>query len=95
MTLAAAWPIALQLTHPELLTLWLRAEWLRLTGPALALRDIEETPVVWREGRAVRVKDVADVTFGGPVRRGDGSVRVKDGVAVHSGAKTAVLKRCS
>lgn len=40
VTLAAAWPIALQLTHPDLLTLWLRAEWLRLTGPALALRDI-------------------------------------------------------
>ncbi len=40
VTLAAAWPIALQLTHPELLTLWLRAEWLRLTGPALALREI-------------------------------------------------------
>ena len=39
-TLAAAWPIALQLTHPELLTLWLRAEWLRLTGPALAIREI-------------------------------------------------------
>lgn len=40
VTLAAAWPIALQLTHPDLLTLWLRAEWLRLTGPALALREI-------------------------------------------------------
>jgi 4-amino-4-deoxy-L-arabinose transferase-like glycosyltransferase len=42
ITLAAAWPIALQLTHPELLTLWLRAEWLRLAGPALEVRAIAE-----------------------------------------------------
>jgi 4-amino-4-deoxy-L-arabinose transferase-like glycosyltransferase len=42
ITVAAAWPIALQLTHPELLTLWLRAEWLRLTGPALQVREIAE-----------------------------------------------------
>lgn len=40
LTFAAAWPIALHLTHPELLTLWLRAEWLRLAGPALNVREI-------------------------------------------------------
>ncbi len=39
---AAAWPIALQLTQPELLSLWLHAEWLRLAGPVLGLRGIAE-----------------------------------------------------
>ena len=57
----------------------------RISGQTLALRDIEETPVVWRDGRSLRVKDVADVRFGGPVRRGDGSVRVKDGDAIVGG----------
>ena len=58
---------------------------IRISGQTLALRDIEETPVVWRDGRAVRVKEVADVRFGGPVRRGDGSVRVRDGERVVGG----------
>ncbi|MBX7106163.1 MAG: efflux RND transporter permease subunit [Gemmataceae bacterium] len=52
---------------------------IRISGQTLALRDIEETPVLWRDGRAIRIKDLADVQFGGPVRRGDGSVRVRDG----------------
>ncbi len=59
---------------------------IRISGQTLALRDIEETPVVWRDGRAVRVKDVADVKFGGPVRRGDGSVRVRDGDRITGGS---------
>lgn len=42
LLLAAGWPLALQLTHPELLTLWLRAEWLRLTGPALPARELPD-----------------------------------------------------
>ena len=50
-----------------------------------------ETPVVWRDGRAIRVKDVADVKFGGPVRRGDGSVRVRDGERVVGGG-SVILK---
>jgi CzcA family heavy metal efflux pump len=58
---------------------------IRISGQTLALRDVEETPVVWRDGRAVRVKEVADVRFGGPVRRGDGSVRVREGDAVAGG----------
>ncbi|HZY86487.1 MAG TPA: efflux RND transporter permease subunit, partial [Gemmataceae bacterium] len=49
------------------------------------LKDVEETPVVWRDPRPVLIKDVADVRFAGPVRRGDGSVRVKDGAAVAGG----------
>jgi len=49
---------------------------LRISGQSLTLADIENTPVVWREPIAVRIKDVADVRFGGPVKRGDGSVWV-------------------
>ncbi len=63
-----------------------RESLIRISGQTLALGDIEKTPVVWRDGRAVRVKDVADVTFGGPIRRGDGSVRVRDGDKVSGGA---------
>jgi CzcA family heavy metal efflux pump len=59
---------------------------IRISGQTLALRDIEETPVVWRDGRAVRIKEVADVRFGGPIRRGDGSVRVRDGDRVVGGS---------
>ncbi|HAF55474.1 MAG TPA: hypothetical protein DCL01_09735 [Thauera sp.] len=40
--LAAAWPIALQLTQPELLNLWLRAERLRLIGPPIGLHEIAD-----------------------------------------------------
>lgn len=40
LTLAALWPLALHLHHPDLLTLWLRAEWLRLGGPALAAAEL-------------------------------------------------------
>lgn len=50
---------------------------LRISGQSLTLEDIENTPVIWREPIAVRIKDVADVRFGGPVKRGDGSVWVK------------------
>jgi CzcA family heavy metal efflux pump len=50
----------------------------RITGQSLTLGEIAETPVVWRENRAVRIKDVADVRFDGPVRRGDGGVQVKE-----------------
>lgn len=51
---------------------------IRISGQSLSLREIEETPVVWREKRAVKIKEVADVRLGGPIRRGDGSVRVKE-----------------
>ncbi|MBX9582980.1 MAG: efflux RND transporter permease subunit [Gemmataceae bacterium] len=58
---------------------------IRISGQSLALRDVEVTPVVWRDNRAVRIKDVADVRFAGPVRRGDGSVRVREGGQVAGG----------
>lgn len=50
---------------------------LRISGQSLTLEEIEGTPVVWREPTPVRIKDVAEVRFGGPVKRGDGSAWVK------------------
>ncbi len=51
---------------------------IRISGRSLSLKDVGDTPVVWRAPRAVLIKDVADVRFGGPVPRGDGSVRVRE-----------------
>ncbi len=50
---------------------------IRISGQTLTLGDIGETPIVWRELRSVKIKDVADVRFGGPVRRGDGGIRLR------------------
>jgi Cu/Ag efflux pump CusA len=50
---------------------------LRISGQSLTLEELENTPVLWREPVPVRIKDVADVGFGGPVKRGDASVWVK------------------
>ena len=50
---------------------------LRLSGQSLTLEDVAGTPVVWREPIPVLIRDVADVTFGGPIARGAGSVWVK------------------
>ncbi len=62
-----------------------RESLIRISGQSLTLEEIAETPVVWRDPRPVRIKDVADVRFGGPVQRGDGSVRVREGDAVAGG----------
>ena len=40
LALAALWPLALHLQHPDLLTVWLRAEWLRLGAHPLALAEL-------------------------------------------------------
>lgn len=58
---------------------------IRISGQSLKLKDIENTSVVWRDPRPVLIKDVADVRFGGPIRRGDGSVRIKDGDKISGG----------
>ncbi|MBX3452509.1 MAG: efflux RND transporter permease subunit [Planctomycetaceae bacterium] len=50
---------------------------LRINGQSLTLEEIENTPVLWRDPMPVRIKDVAEVRFGGPVKRGDGSAWVK------------------
>lgn len=50
---------------------------LRVSGQSLTLDDVAGTPVVWREPVPVLIRDVADVVFGGPIARGNGSVWVK------------------
>lgn len=52
---------------------------IRISGQSLALSQIGNTVVLWRSPRPVLVSDVATVRLGGPVRRGTGSVWVKDG----------------
>lgn len=51
---------------------------IRISGQALTLDQIAKSAVVWRDTRPVLIEDVATVRFGGPIRRGDGSVWVKD-----------------
>jgi CzcA family heavy metal efflux pump len=58
---------------------------IRISGTSLTLRQIEETPVVWREGRAIRIREVADIRYAGPVRRGDGSTYVKEESTIAGG----------
>ncbi len=58
---------------------------IRISGRSLTLADIEKTPVVWRDGRAILIGDVADVRFAGPVKRGDGSVLVREGDTIVGG----------
>ncbi len=50
---------------------------LRIQGQSLTLAEIAATPVVWREQVPIRIRDVADVRFGGPIKRGDASAVVK------------------
>ncbi len=62
-----------------------RESLIRISGQSLTLDEIENTPVLWRGKRAVMIKEVADVQFGGPVKRGDGSVRVKTSSGIEGG----------
>lgn len=50
---------------------------LRVSGQSLTLEEVANTPVVWREPVPVLIRDVADMKFGGPIARGNGSVWVK------------------
>lgn len=52
---------------------------LRIQGQSLTLEEIAATPIVWRELVPIRIRDVADVRFGGPIRRGDASCWVRGG----------------
>ena len=62
-----------------------RESLIRISGQSLSLQDIEATPVLWREPRAVLIQDVAEVRFAGPLRRGDASVWVRDGPQLAGG----------
>lgn len=59
---------------------------IRISGQTYTLDEVGDTPVVWRVPRPVLIKDVADVTFGGPVKRGDGAVQVKQDGRLEGGA---------
>jgi CzcA family heavy metal efflux pump len=58
---------------------------IRISGQAVSLADVADTPVVWREPRAVLIKDVADVQFGGPIAIGGGATWIRDGGNVTGG----------
>jgi CzcA family heavy metal efflux pump len=62
-----------------------RESLIRISGQALTLKDLEDTVVAWRNPRPVLVKDVADVRFGGPIQRGDGSLQVREGDMIVGG----------
>ena len=51
---------------------------IRISGQSLSLEQIGDAVVAWRDPRPILIKDVADVRLGGPIRRGDGSVWVKE-----------------
>ena len=72
-----------------------RESLLRFDGLAHSRGEIADTPVVWRGRRAVLVRDVADVLYGGPVRRGDAGVWVRgdpvDSSPPDTAAPTAVI----
>lgn len=58
---------------------------IRISGQSLSLEELGNTPVIWREPRPVLIRDVADIRFDGPVKRGDGSVYVKEGNRIVGG----------
>ncbi|MBM3954799.1 MAG: efflux RND transporter permease subunit [Planctomycetes bacterium] len=55
-----------------------RESLIRISGQSFTLDEVGDTPVAWRAPRPVLVRDVADVVFGGPVKRGDGAVQLKE-----------------
>lgn len=70
---------------------------IRIVGRATSLDDVADTVVRADQPLAVTVRQVADVRFGGPVRRGDGSVNGKPAVILsvqkQPGADTLDLDR--
>ncbi|OAI55217.1 multidrug transporter AcrB [Planctomycetaceae bacterium SCGC AG-212-F19] len=64
---------------------------IQISGQSLSLADLEQTPVVWRQARPVLIKEVADVRIGGPVKRGDGSLRQREDGGTIIGGPTAIL----
>ncbi len=62
-----------------------RESLIRISGQSLSLDEIRQTPVVWRDPRPVLIQDVAEVRLGGPIRRGDGSVWLKENGVITGG----------
>ena len=67
-----------------------RTSMIRIVGRATSAADIAETPVVWREPRPVRIRDVADVRLGGADPIGVGSVRIREGDVTRGGPAVIV-----
>ncbi len=53
---------------------------IRIIGRARNLSDIEETPVRPGDSAPIKIRQVADVRYAGPVKRGEGSVNGEPGV---------------
>lgn len=64
---------------------------IQISGQSLTPAGLEQTPIVWRQPRAVLIKDVADVRIGGPVKRGDGSFRGRGDGGTVAGGPTVIL----
>lgn len=64
---------------------------IRINALGLTLNDIAATTVVWRDQRSIRIGDVADVRFGGPVRRGDGGFYFRNVAGQFAGGDTVIL----
>jgi CzcA family heavy metal efflux pump len=62
-----------------------RESLIRISGQTLALEQIANTVIAWRDPRPILIQDVAEVRLGGPIRRGDGSVWVKEEGAPQGG----------
>ena len=62
-----------------------RESLIRISGQSQTLEEIGSTVVVWRDPRPVLLRDVAEVREGGPVRRGDGGVWVKQAGQISGG----------
>ena len=58
---------------------------IRISGQSLTLKDLENTVVAWRDPRPVLIKDVAEIRFGGPIQRGDGSLQIREGTKTTGG----------
>ncbi len=50
---------------------------LRIQGQSLTLEEVAATPILWRDQIPIRIGDVAEVKFGGPIKRGDAAAVVK------------------
>jgi CzcA family heavy metal efflux pump len=57
---------------------------IRIQGQALALQQIAESPIVLRDPIPVRIGDVAEVRFDGPVRRGDAGSWIREPESITS-----------
>ncbi len=68
-----------------------RESLIRISGQGLTLEQIAHAPVLWRDPQPVLIQDVADVRWAGPVKRGDGSVLLRQENGQISGGSAVIL----